>query len=159
MCRFDLQVWLEFIISEYWWKLRELNFLVFAIFLLLFQKLIEIICEPVIQICVQSAIQLITQCMLTFHRCANHDYIWSIYLLKKGHCLARVQNQKNFFVKILHVHFIEDFCEVLTMNNLCVLNFEKVLTTMPIHVDKYLHFFICLQPLGLREILLVPSSD
>ena len=57
------------------------------------------------------------------------------------------------------MHFIKDFGEVLGMNDLCVLDFEKVLPTMTIHIYEEFGAFIPLHSFTLRHPCVIPAPD
>ena len=57
------------------------------------------------------------------------------------------------------MHFIKDFGEVLGMNDLCVLDFEKVLPTMTIHIYEEFGALIPLHSFPLRHSCVIPAPD
>lgn len=95
--------------------------------------------------------------VLAMDRGAYHHYIWRCYLIEKTHGLARVQNQQDVLIEVLDVHFIENFGEIFRMNDLCVLDLEKVLSAMTIHINEEFSALITLQSLRLRESRIVPT--
>jgi hypothetical protein len=89
---------------------------------------------------------------------AYKEKVWGFDSVVQGHSLARVNKHKYFFVHALKVHLFVNFLKVLRLQNLCVLNFEKVLATMSIEVYEYFRLGVGLQLLGLREIWGVSAS-
>ena len=57
------------------------------------------------------------------------------------------------------MHLIENLGKVFTVNDFGVLNLEKVLTSMAIHVYEDLRALVPLYPLGHWKLLVVPSSN
>lgn len=58
-------------------------------------------------------------------------------MIKERQRLASVEYDQHLLVERLRLHFIEDLGEVFAVDNLSVLDLEKVLPAMAIHVYEH----------------------
>lgn len=128
----DSEVGVELVEGEHLGEVTDAHLLV----LLSVQVLAEVIGELIVQVGVQERVILVGEGVLTVDRSAYHYNVRGCHLIEQTHGLASVQDYQDVLVEVLEVHFIKDLGEVLGMDDLRVLNFKEVLSTMAIHVDK-----------------------
>ena len=83
---------------------------------------------------------------------SDQEHIWGIHLIKKTHCLTCVYEKENFFVFTLHIHFLVHFGEIFGGKDLCVLDFEEIVSTVTIEIDEKLWILVCFKFFGFGEL-------
>ena len=128
----DSEVGVELVEGEHLREVADAHLFV----LLRAQVSAEVVSEFVVQVGVQERVVLVGERVLPVDWSADHDNVRGCHLIEQTHGLASVQDYQDVLVEVLEVHFIKDLGEVLGMDDLRVLNFKEVLSTMAIHVDK-----------------------
>ena len=72
----------------------------------------KIICEFVVEPCIQRWGKLVRICGLISTASTKEEKVWSLNFIIKTHSLARVDNHKYLFIHSLQIHFIKNFCQV-----------------------------------------------
>jgi hypothetical protein len=82
--------------------------------------------------------------------CRHHVDPRSFNLIKKTECFTSVEDEKDLLVHVFNMHLVENLCQIFRVDQVCILHFEKVLTSVSVPVNEDFRVLVRHHSLALR---------
>ena len=108
-------------------------------------EFMEVIRKFIVQISAQIFVKLVAVSILIMITRAYQKKIGRFDSIIETHCVTRVHDHKDFLVHMFQIHLLINFSQVFRLQHFSVLNFEKVVPSVPVKINEYLRVLVSLQ--------------